>query len=321
MCQIKKLVLENLIHSFSLTKNIFSRLFIVRFPRFWQKKPQVFSSGVTPKVSTSYKIKTIGAVGAAILAGTALVREVIPNYSREVEAQRAAFSQMEKREADSKREFDIKMRLIHEDNQRKINLWRAIQEIQVEKQKASESNKKISVKKSAKAVVAKKSALANSALEKEFYSSVRFPQNPITAQVIDNRLKRAKSPLVGMGKQIYEFARTYDVDPAFFLAVVEEESSFGKSSLCRTTHNVTNIRWTNKSTYPGYKGFIKYPSWHAGVRGFFAQIANGSQYYKKGRVTVEQIVPKWAPPNENSTNRYIANVNTRIRAYNRSKTN
>ncbi len=293
----------------------------MNFPRFWQKKPQVFTRGVTPKVSTGFKIKTIGAVGAAILAGTALVREVIPNYSREVESQRVAFSQMEKREADSKREFDVKMRLIHEDNQRKINLWRTIQEIQLEKQKASESNKKNSVKKSSKAIMAKKGVVANAALEKEFYSSVRFPQNPITAQVIDNRLKLAKSPLAGMGKQIFEFARKYDVDPAFFLAVVEEESSFGKSSLCRTTHNVTNIRWTNKSTYPGYKGFIKYPSWSTGVRGFFAQIANGSQYYKQGRVTVEQIVPKWAPPNENSTNRYIANVNDRISAYNRPKSN
>lgn len=282
--------------------------------RFWQRKPQDFSSRVPSKVSTSYKLKTIGAVGAAILAGTALVSKVIPNYSREVEVQRVAFSQMEKREADSKREFDAKMRVIHEENQRKLDLWRTIKEIQWEKEKASESVKKGS--KSSKFVAAKKKALVNSALEKEFYSSVKFPSNAITAQVIDNRLKRANSPLYGMGKQIFEFAKTFDIDPAFFLAVAEQESAFGKSSLCSTTHNITNIRWTKKSNYPNYKGFIKYPNWRTGVRGFFAQLATGSQYYKKGRTTVDQIVRVWAPPNENATNAYIRNVNDRMSKYN-----
>lgn len=51
--------------------------------------------------------------------------------------------------------------------------------------------------------------------------------------------------------------------------------------------------------------FKQFYSYTYGVR---AAIINLKSYYNKGYRTIRQIISRWAPPNENKTERYIQNV-------------
>ena len=154
--------------------------------------------------------------------------------------------------------------------------------------------------------------------QESMYARVRFPLKHISAQYIDAELSEVRSPFAGRGAKIIELAQKYDVDPGFFLSVSIEESRAGTKGLGAKNRNPTNIRWTSRSRFPkGAGGFIKYPSWEAGISGFFADIAKGSYYYRAGRESVDSIIATRSPRNENSTDRMIAQITKRMDGYRR----
>ena len=160
-------------------------------------------------------------------------------------------------------------------------------------------------------VVARKGAyslVSPKAVETGKSLSVRLPQNPISAAKIDAELMRMNSPLAGKGDFVLRIAKAYNVDPAFFLAVARKESQGGTKGLARKTKNMCNVRWTQKSNYPQLNEFNVYPSWEKGVVGFFYQISRGNYYLRAGNYRVDGIIRKYAPSNENNTEKYIRDV-------------
>jgi hypothetical protein len=67
-------------------------------------------------------------------------------------------------------------------------------------------------------------------------------------------------------------------------------------------HNTDTFQGEIKGSDKAFKTFITMPY---GYRAAFVTLAT---YHSKGYNTIEKIIPRWAPPNENNTGNYISNV-------------
>jgi Mannosyl-glycoprotein endo-beta-N-acetylglucosaminidase len=139
-----------------------------------------------------------------------------------------------------------------------------------------------------------------------------------TAAAIDNWLARFGSPHLQeappgqtIGAVYVKFGRKYGINPAYALAFFTKESTCGTAGSNLASRNFGNIRWT-----PGYPTIDKvwraYNSWTDGLEDWFKLITN--EYLARGLRTVEQILPIYAPPFENDTELYIAQVKQWSRA-------
>lgn len=85
------------------------------------------------------------------------------------------------------------------------------------------------------------------------------------------------------------------------------------SSLCWTTKNPFNIRYSKEYKWKGFvtihKGFCVFESFRYGVRAGIILLRN---YIRNGYNTVESIVSRYAPPSENNTRAYIEFVDDRV---------
>ena len=135
----------------------------------------------------------------------------------------------------------------------------------------------------------------------------------ISAAKIDAILSAAGSPAAGTGSTFVLDSATYNIDSAYALAFFHHESSYGTSGAARETHSIGNIVCT-----PGYScigRFRPYPSWQAGIDDWFKLIA-GPAYVGGGLVTLDQIIPKYAPASDNnSPSAYIAAVEQDVQAW------
>jgi Mannosyl-glycoprotein endo-beta-N-acetylglucosaminidase len=127
------------------------------------------------------------------------------------------------------------------------------------------------------------------------YSVVGPPT--ITATQINEVLAYYHSPAQNKGQALYDYGKDYDIDPAFALAFFMHESSFGTQGVAKTTHSLGNIRST--SGYANYDGYRSYKTWEEGFEDWYRLIAQ--QYVDKwGLSTVEQIIPVYAPSEDNN---------------------
>lgn len=97
------------------------------------------------------------------------------------------------------------------------------------------------------------------------------------------------------------------------LLFFRQETEFGSRGIGAENKNPGNI--TKIIRVKGNNGkmqskivFQKFSSLDAGIEAWFKMIAKGSHYYRAGRFTIEEIIPVYAPPIENPTNKYISNV-------------
>ncbi len=141
----------------------------------------------------------------------------------------------------------------------------------------------------------------------------------VNADKIAQVLKQYNSPAVGASQAIYDLGVKYQIDPAYALAFFIHESSAGTKGIAVTTKSLGNIRQTNNSGFEGYNGFRKYPSWEAGAEDWYKLIKN---LYIGGwnLTTVEQIIPKYAPSEDNNNPAsYINAVNTLVDSWRNGK--
>jgi hypothetical protein len=105
----------------------------------------------------------------------------------------------------------------------------------------------------------------------------------------------------------------YGIDPVYALAFFMHESTLGTNPAWSgfkpdgsTTHNVGNITCADYPTC--YGRFRDYPNWQIGIRDWFRLIA--VEYIADwGLVTVESIIPRYAPQEDNNDEPlYINNV-------------
>jgi len=134
----------------------------------------------------------------------------------------------------------------------------------------------------------------------------------LNAQQIDQILASYGSPATGTGPAWVALGQQYGIDPAFAIAFFIHESSAGTNPNWAgmkpggaTTHNVGNIICAGYATC--YGRFRDYPSWEAGIEDWYRLIS--VEYIQgRGTVTVEQIIPIYAPSFENNVDGYIGAV-------------
>ena len=129
-------------------------------------------------------------------------------------------------------------------------------------------------------------------------------------------LEEVGSPAAPEAAASYRAIVSEGVDPLFLLAIFWHESRFGTVGICAKygTRSPGNTR--SSSTGLGEviqteKGrFVRYPSWVEGFRDAAHRLVDPRYpYARAGAVTVEEIIPIWAPRSDgNDPAAYIASV-------------
>jgi len=126
-------------------------------------------------------------------------------------------------------------------------------------------------------------------------------------------LQSYNSPAAGAAEALYRLGIEYGIDPAFCLAFFINESLAGTEGLARVTKAVGNVR-----AAPGdqqYRGFRKYVTWEQGIEAWY-QLIRDHYIGERGLVTVDQIVPVYAPASDgNHTGEYITIVKRLVRGW------
>jgi len=112
----------------------------------------------------------------------------------------------------------------------------------------------------------------------------------VTPAVADAVLAREGSPLAGQGGYICLEGRRAGIDPVFLLAVVAQVDA--PSPLPDAAHNVGHVLAT--AGQPAAGGFRVYPSWRAGVAGWY-ELMRTLYVDRWGLRTLDTVWPVYAP--------------------------
>jgi Mannosyl-glycoprotein endo-beta-N-acetylglucosaminidase len=131
----------------------------------------------------------------------------------------------------------------------------------------------------------------------------------ITVDFINQVLASYHSPAAGKGKALYNYGIKYGIDPVYALAFFLHESTMGTTGVARTTLSLGNLRCIPaRACIPtGSNGyFAQMHSWEDGFEQWYKLIRN-LYIAQKGLVTVDQIIPVYAPSSDhNNVKGYIA---------------
>lgn len=136
----------------------------------------------------------------------------------------------------------------------------------------------------------------------------------IKADFINRVLASYGSPTAGMGQQLYDLGVKYGIDPVYALAFFMHESLFGTTGEARVTMSLGNSRCipTRPCIDQNRGGYAQMKSWLDGFEQWFKLIRN-LYVAQWGRVTVDQIIPKYAPNSDgNNEAEYIATLKREV---------
>ncbi len=151
-------------------------------------------------------------------------------------------------------------------------------------------------------------------------SRTALPSNPgpysvlgkptITASFINEVLASYDSPTKGMGQSLYDLGVQYGIDPVYPLAFFMHESLFGTTGEARVTLSLGNERCIPDRACIDQDrgGYAQMTSWQDGFEHWYKLIRN-LYIAQWGRVTVDQIIPKYAPNSDgNDEAAYISTL-------------
>ena len=134
-------------------------------------------------------------------------------------------------------------------------------------------------------------------------------KNSLSVDFMNRVLAYYHSPAAGKAQALYDDGAKYGLDSAYALAFFMHESLFGTTGVARVTLSLSNMRCV-----PGYRclqehgGYAIFNNWEQGFEAWFKLIRNLYVSYW-GRVTVDQIIPKYAPNSDgNNEAAYIATL-------------
>jgi hypothetical protein len=136
----------------------------------------------------------------------------------------------------------------------------------------------------------------------------------INADFINRVLASYNSPAAGKGQALYDLGVQYGIDPVFALAFFMHESLFGTTGEARATLSLGNLRCipTRPCVDQDRGGYAQMNSWVDGFEQWYKLIRN-LYVAQWGRVTVDQIIPKYAPNSDgNNEQEYIATLKHEI---------
>lgn len=143
----------------------------------------------------------------------------------------------------------------------------------------------------------------------------------ISAAHFADVLTQAGSPAAPLAAELYAICVEEGIDSAVALAFFGHESTYGLRGLTAdySLNNWGNVR-TEETDDPddaplniaGRGTFVKFASWQAGLRDW-CQRLKGPKYAGAGLLTVEQIIPKYAPSSDsNKPQQYIQAVKAMV---------
>lgn len=139
------------------------------------------------------------------------------------------------------------------------------------------------------------------------YSVVGKPS--LSVDFMNKVLAYYHSPAAGKAQALYDDGIKYGLDSAYALAFFMHESLFGTTGVARVTLSLSNMRCV-----PQYRclqengGYAIFDTWEQSFDAWFKLIRNLYVAYW-GRVTVDQIIPKYAPNSDgNNEAGYIASL-------------
>jgi len=130
----------------------------------------------------------------------------------------------------------------------------------------------------------------------------------VSAAFINKVLAAYHSPTAGMGQDLYDLGVKYGIDPVYAMAFFMHESLFGTTGEARATLSLGNERCIpdRQCIDKDRGGYAKMNSWQDGFEQWYKLIRN-LYVAQWGRVTVDQIIPKYAPNSDgNDEAAYIA---------------
>ena len=133
----------------------------------------------------------------------------------------------------------------------------------------------------------------------------------LSVAFINRVLSTAGSPAVGLGQTLYDESVKTGIDDAVALGFFQHESTFGRYGAATVTHSLGNIICAGAARCVGR--YRWYPSWQAGAIDWYMLLS--TQYLAHGLVTLEQIVPVYAPASENNVSAYITAVRSAVLAW------
>jgi hypothetical protein len=140
--------------------------------------------------------------------------------------------------------------------------------------------------------------------------------NSLSVAFMNKVLAYYHSPAAGKAQALWDDGVKYGLDSAYALAFFMHESSFGTAGVARVTLSLSNMRCVpeyrcyNVSGNDG--GYSAFDTWEQGFEAWFKLIRNLYVAYW-GRITVDQIIPKYAPSSDNNNEAaYIASLKRTI---------
>jgi hypothetical protein len=136
----------------------------------------------------------------------------------------------------------------------------------------------------------------------------------ISADFINQVLASYNSPAAGKGQTLYNLGVKYGIDPVYALAFFMHESLFGTTGEARATLSLGNSRCipTRPCIDQNRGGYAQMYTWEDGFEQFYKLIRN-LYVAQWGLVTVDQIIPKYAPSSDgNDEQGYIASLKHEI---------
>ena len=143
----------------------------------------------------------------------------------------------------------------------------------------------------------------------------------ISAAFINEVLAAYHSPAAGQGQAMYNLGVKYGIDPVYALAFFMHESLFGTTGEARATLSLGNLRCipTRPCIDQNRGGYAQMYSWQDGFEQWYRLIRN-LYVAQWGRVTVDQIIPKYAPNSDgNNEAEYIATLKYEIDTWHAGK--
>jgi len=136
----------------------------------------------------------------------------------------------------------------------------------------------------------------------------------ISVNFINQVLASYNSPAAGKGQALYDLGVKYGIDPIYALAFFMHESLFGTTGEARATLSLGNLRCipTRPCIDQNNGGFAQMYTWEDGFEQWYKLIRN-LYVAQWGRVTVDQIIPVYAPSSDhNDVAGYIASLKHEI---------
>ncbi len=161
------------------------------------------------------------------------------------------------------------------------------------------------------------SSLSSSSLPHQPYTVLGPPS--VSAAFINRVLAAYHSPAAGLGQALYDDGVRTGIDPVYALAFFLHESSFGTTGEAQKTLALGNERCIPDRSCVDLDrgGYAQMQSWEDGFAHWYSLLL--MLYVKEWhRVTIEQIIPKYAPGSDgNDEAAYIAAIEHAVATWRR----